>query len=120
MKKELWSKILHIIITVLTAIATTFGVTSCMGSVKQSGCVNTTDTPAFLLFQSCYSRFQHIARIDALAIQRILLRGDGLAQRKCRCGTGHGGRMRFQVRHACPLQGHIQHRLTLIAQRIRL
>ena len=31
MKKELWSKILHIVITVLTAIATTFGVTSCMG-----------------------------------------------------------------------------------------
>ena len=31
MKKELWSKILNIIITVLTAIATTFGVTSCMG-----------------------------------------------------------------------------------------
>jgi cyclic lactone autoinducer peptide len=30
-KKELWSKILHVIITVLTAIATTFGVTSCMG-----------------------------------------------------------------------------------------
>ena len=27
----LWSKILHIVITVLTAIATTFGVTSCMG-----------------------------------------------------------------------------------------
>ena len=31
MKKELWSKILNIVITVLTAIATTFGVTSCMG-----------------------------------------------------------------------------------------
>jgi hypothetical protein len=31
-KKELWSKILHVIITVLTAIATTFGVTSCMGN----------------------------------------------------------------------------------------
>ena len=31
MKKETWSKILNIIITVLTAIATTFGVTSCMG-----------------------------------------------------------------------------------------
>jgi hypothetical protein len=30
-KKELWSKILHVIITMLTAIATTFGVTSCMG-----------------------------------------------------------------------------------------
>ena len=28
--KNTWSKILHIIITVLTAIATTFGVTSCM------------------------------------------------------------------------------------------
>ena len=31
MNKEIWSKILHFIITVLTAIATTFGVTSCMG-----------------------------------------------------------------------------------------
>ena len=29
--KDLWSKILNIVITVLTAIATTFGVTSCMG-----------------------------------------------------------------------------------------
>ena len=29
--KTLWSKILNIVITVLTAIATTFGVTSCMG-----------------------------------------------------------------------------------------
>ena len=29
--KEIWSKILNIVITVLTAIATTFGVTSCMG-----------------------------------------------------------------------------------------
>lgn len=30
-KKELWQKIIHIVITILTAIATTFGVTSCMG-----------------------------------------------------------------------------------------
>jgi hypothetical protein len=29
--KSLWSKILNIVITVLTAIATTFGVTSCIG-----------------------------------------------------------------------------------------
>ena len=29
--KSMWSKILQIVITVLTAIATTFGVTSCMG-----------------------------------------------------------------------------------------
>ncbi len=29
--KTMWSKILQIVITVLTAIATTFGVTSCMG-----------------------------------------------------------------------------------------
>ena len=28
--KNIWSKILNIVITVLTAIATTFGVTSCM------------------------------------------------------------------------------------------
>ena len=28
--KNIWSKILHIVITVLTAIATTFGVSSCM------------------------------------------------------------------------------------------
>ena len=31
MKQEIWSKILNILITVLTAIATTFGVTSCIG-----------------------------------------------------------------------------------------
>ena len=30
-KKDIWSKVLQVIITVLTAIATTFGVTSCMG-----------------------------------------------------------------------------------------
>ena len=30
-KNEIWQKILHIAITILTAIATTFGVTSCMG-----------------------------------------------------------------------------------------
>ena len=29
-KKELWQKILHFVITVLTAIATTLGTTSCM------------------------------------------------------------------------------------------
>ncbi len=28
--KSIWGKIINIIITVLTAIATTFGVTSCM------------------------------------------------------------------------------------------
>ena len=31
MKTQFWEKILQIAITVLTAIATTFGVTSCMG-----------------------------------------------------------------------------------------
>ena len=31
MNKELWQKILHIVITVLTAIATTLGTTSCIG-----------------------------------------------------------------------------------------
>ena len=30
-KRTIWQKILQIAITVLTAIATTFGVTSCMG-----------------------------------------------------------------------------------------
>ncbi|MBR5204159.1 MAG: smalltalk protein [Bacteroidaceae bacterium] len=30
MNKDIWSKILNIVITVLTAIATTFGVSSCM------------------------------------------------------------------------------------------
>ena len=30
MKQEIWGKILNILITVLTAIATTFGVTSCI------------------------------------------------------------------------------------------
>ncbi|MBP3576335.1 MAG: smalltalk protein [Paludibacteraceae bacterium] len=29
--KSIWGKIIQIVITVLTAIATTFGVTSCMG-----------------------------------------------------------------------------------------
>ena len=29
-KQEIWKKILNIVITVLTAIATTFGVTSCI------------------------------------------------------------------------------------------
>ena len=29
--KTLWGKILNIVITVLTAIATTFGITSCIG-----------------------------------------------------------------------------------------
>ena len=29
--KNFWGKVLNILITVLTAIATTFGVTSCMG-----------------------------------------------------------------------------------------
>ena len=29
--KDFWSKILNLVITVLTAIATTFGVTSCIG-----------------------------------------------------------------------------------------
>ncbi|MDE5560311.1 MAG: smalltalk protein [Bacteroidaceae bacterium] len=31
MKKEIWKKVIQVIITVLTAVATTFGVTSCMG-----------------------------------------------------------------------------------------
>lgn len=29
-KNSIWSKLLHILITILTAIATTFGITSCM------------------------------------------------------------------------------------------
>ena len=29
--KQFWSKVLNILITILTAVATTFGVTSCMG-----------------------------------------------------------------------------------------
>ena len=29
-KNEIWQKIIHIAITILTAIATTFGVSSCM------------------------------------------------------------------------------------------
>ena len=32
MNKEIWKKILNIAITILTAIATTFGVSSCMGN----------------------------------------------------------------------------------------
>lgn len=31
MNKELWSKIINIAITILTAIATSFGVSSCIG-----------------------------------------------------------------------------------------
>ena len=31
MKKEIWQKILQFAITVLTALATTLGVTSCIG-----------------------------------------------------------------------------------------
>ena len=30
-KQELWQKIINIVITILTAVATTFGVTSCIG-----------------------------------------------------------------------------------------
>ncbi|MBP3579200.1 MAG: smalltalk protein, partial [Lachnospiraceae bacterium] len=30
-EKNMWGKILQVVITILTAIATTFGVTSCMG-----------------------------------------------------------------------------------------
>jgi len=29
--KSLWGKILNIVITILTAVATTFGLTSCLG-----------------------------------------------------------------------------------------
>ena len=29
--KNLWGKILNIVITILTAVATTFGLTSCLG-----------------------------------------------------------------------------------------
>ena len=29
--KSLWGKILNIVITILTAVATTFGITSCIG-----------------------------------------------------------------------------------------
>ena len=32
MNKSVWGKIINIVITVLTAIATTFGITSCMGA----------------------------------------------------------------------------------------
>ncbi|MBQ8771180.1 MAG: smalltalk protein [Bacteroides sp.] len=31
MNKNLWGKILNIVITILTAVATTFGLTSCLG-----------------------------------------------------------------------------------------
>jgi hypothetical protein len=33
-KNELWQKILHIAITILTAIATTLGTTSCIGMMN--------------------------------------------------------------------------------------
>jgi hypothetical protein len=35
MKKELWQKILQMVITILTAIATTLGTTSCIGMINQ-------------------------------------------------------------------------------------
>ena len=31
MKKETWKKVIHIVITILTAIATSLGTASCMG-----------------------------------------------------------------------------------------
>ena len=31
-KQELWQKIINIVITILTAVATPFGVTSCIGA----------------------------------------------------------------------------------------
>ena len=31
-KQELWQEIINIVITILTAVATTFGVTSCIGA----------------------------------------------------------------------------------------
>ena len=31
-KQELWQKIINIVITILTAVAPTFGVTSCIGA----------------------------------------------------------------------------------------
>ena len=31
-KQSIWGKIINLVITVLTAIATTFGITSCMGA----------------------------------------------------------------------------------------
>ena len=33
-KKELWQKIIHFAITILTAIATTLGTTSCIGLMQ--------------------------------------------------------------------------------------
>ena len=33
-KKELWQKILHFAITILTAIATTLGTTSCIDMIR--------------------------------------------------------------------------------------
>ena len=33
-KKELWQKIIHFVITILTAIATTLGTTSCIGMMN--------------------------------------------------------------------------------------
>ena len=33
-KQDIWKKILNIVITVLTAIATTFGVSSCMNLMQ--------------------------------------------------------------------------------------
>ena len=35
-KQQLWSKILNILITILTAVATSFGVSSCIGVLKNN------------------------------------------------------------------------------------
>ena len=43
MKKELWQKIIHFAITILTAIATTLGTTSCIGLMQ---CPHTTHRKA--------------------------------------------------------------------------
>ena len=51
-KNELWQKIIHIAITILTAIATTFGVTSCMGMYKIKRCAGEVRTPLLLYPQT--------------------------------------------------------------------
>ena len=48
MKKETWKQIFQIVLTILTALGTTLGVTSCMGRNR-----------AFLLMRVCHKSMTH-------------------------------------------------------------
>ena len=67
--KTIWQKILHIAITILTAIATTLGTTSCMGlwclhrpRHKKSGCASSTPTSVYLTYRIFSRSIAYIVR----------------------------------------------------------